>query len=358
MKTRKIRRFISFAFAMTACLSLIAGNVYAVEDNSQEIVSEEPIPPGTIPEWIPKNFDDTVSLYNEYGATCIKDDVVCFIRDVSFSSSNYTYKLDFDEDSSVQDWLSCETYSDTSYNFEVICFAIPADSNLIYTSYNEDSKGVKREVYTFNFVSDSEGNITETDILGWIPDSVPEYDAFIQNNGNVSLHDDYIVYCNDVNYSTGVEIIFEQLGTAEIEEIYSEDVKKAELQMQGNKSHIVKVYKAVSEGTIKVNWTVAQPWNVEQSKESEEIRYFKVDDTLSVSEITEEEFNNPIPVAVRGDANDDGEFDISDAVMLCNWLLGNGELTCWENVDLCKDDRIDVFDFCILKSEVPLEPKQ
>ena len=47
---------------------------------------------------------------------------------------------------------------------------------------------------------------------------------------------------------------------------------------------------------------------------------------------------------VKGDANADGYFDISDVVMLQNWLLGSGELNCWQNVDLCEDQKIDIFD--------------
>lgn len=50
-----------------------------------------------------------------------------------------------------------------------------------------------------------------------------------------------------------------------------------------------------------------------------------------------------------GDANYDGKVTVADAVMLQKWLLGSGELTCWQNVDLCKDERIDVFDLCLLK---------
>lgn len=56
--------------------------------------------------------------------------------------------------------------------------------------------------------------------------------------------------------------------------------------------------------------------------------------------------------AVKGDANGDGEFNISDVVMLQKWLLGAGDLTCWENVDLCKDGIIDAFDLSLLKREL------
>lgn len=46
----------------------------------------------------------------------------------------------------------------------------------------------------------------------------------------------------------------------------------------------------------------------------------------------------------NGDANGDGTVNVADAIVLQKWLLGSGNLTNWENVDLCKDGRIDVFD--------------
>lgn len=54
---------------------------------------------------------------------------------------------------------------------------------------------------------------------------------------------------------------------------------------------------------------------------------------------------------VLGDANDDGSLTIADILMVEKWLLGYGEITNWENVNLCKDEKIDVFDFCLLKKE-------
>ncbi|MDE6502070.1 MAG: dockerin type I repeat-containing protein, partial [Ruminococcus sp.] len=47
---------------------------------------------------------------------------------------------------------------------------------------------------------------------------------------------------------------------------------------------------------------------------------------------------------VKGDANDDNEFTVADAVMLQKWLLGSGELTNWQNADLFEDGIIDIFD--------------
>ena len=55
---------------------------------------------------------------------------------------------------------------------------------------------------------------------------------------------------------------------------------------------------------------------------------------------------------VKGDANDDNQFTIADAVMLQNWLLGSGELTNWHNADLCEDGIIDVFDMVEMRKHL------
>lgn len=55
---------------------------------------------------------------------------------------------------------------------------------------------------------------------------------------------------------------------------------------------------------------------------------------------------------VIGDANGDGAFNVADIVTVQKWLVGSGELTCWENADLCSDNIIDVFDLCMMKNEL------
>lgn len=53
-------------------------------------------------------------------------------------------------------------------------------------------------------------------------------------------------------------------------------------------------------------------------------------------------------VDVKGDANGDGVCSIADAVMVQKYILGAGNITLWKNVDLCNDNKIDVYDYCIL----------
>ena len=52
---------------------------------------------------------------------------------------------------------------------------------------------------------------------------------------------------------------------------------------------------------------------------------------------------------IVGDVNADGVFNVADVVMMQKWLLCAGELTDWQAGDLCRDERIDVFDLCLMK---------
>lgn len=52
---------------------------------------------------------------------------------------------------------------------------------------------------------------------------------------------------------------------------------------------------------------------------------------------------------VKGDVNADGGFSVADVVMMQKYLLGSDTLTDWKAGDLCEDNRIDVFDLCLMK---------
>ena len=60
------------------------------------------------------------------------------------------------------------------------------------------------------------------------------------------------------------------------------------------------------------------------------------------------------PVMTMGDVNGDSEFNIADAVLLQKWLLGSPDtqLTNLKAADFCKDNRLDVFDLCLMKRDL------
>lgn len=56
----------------------------------------------------------------------------------------------------------------------------------------------------------------------------------------------------------------------------------------------------------------------------------------------------------EGDVNADGEFTISDVVVLQKWLLNvpDVKLADWQSADICKDDTINGFDLCRMKRKL------
>lgn len=56
-------------------------------------------------------------------------------------------------------------------------------------------------------------------------------------------------------------------------------------------------------------------------------------------------------IGLMGDVNNDGEFNVSDAVLFQKWLLAvkNVEIANWKAADFYDDDRLDVFDFCLMR---------
>ena len=61
-----------------------------------------------------------------------------------------------------------------------------------------------------------------------------------------------------------------------------------------------------------------------------------------------------IPSVIKGDVNADGEFNISDLVFLQKWLLASPDtkLKNWQAGDICEDNRLDVFDLCLMRRDL------
>ncbi len=60
------------------------------------------------------------------------------------------------------------------------------------------------------------------------------------------------------------------------------------------------------------------------------------------------EIRNICSSFIRGDANQDGEVDISDPIYISNYLQGSAELGCWDAADVNDDERIDEEDYLYL----------
>jgi len=56
----------------------------------------------------------------------------------------------------------------------------------------------------------------------------------------------------------------------------------------------------------------------------------------------------------NGDVNADGAFNVSDVILLQKWLLAvpNTHLANWKAADFCEDEKLNVFDLCLMKREL------
>lgn len=334
--------------------------------------------PPEIPDWIPQTFAEALHFNNKYGRTHIEDGLICCVRNKSlderyeytteysgddsmglltYSSETYNFvmpeKPDKSDTEAYQEYLDFlhENYISESYveffgdikanfEYEVTVYGMnPASSAEInwIKKYKETDKTMNTE--TFSFEASEDGEITQTDIYGWFPDCLGEC-----NFEKISIVNGCIVYCDDVCYDGGLSLIFEQTGTAELECVASGDFYGTSVMIAppGTSPVVVRAYKPLNAGQVKVTFTQAQDWKGGMVGDTV-VKYYDVDEDGNITEVEG---------ISAGDCNGDGQFTISDVVMFQKWLSGTGEITNWKNADFTWDNNLDIFDLTLMKQEL------
>lgn len=336
--------------------------------------------PEALPDWIPQNFNEALEFNNQYGKTHIEDGILCYVwqekDDVSYrttdtlgtdsvlSDQSYTYVLPEKPDESdteayaryVEELKSVgfnEYFADNGYlpdfKYHVTVYTphISEDEEFtIERASDWDGNDEPDDIETLSFrVGD--GEVTETDILGWLPDCITEYNDFLEKNGAASIHGNNIVYCADVNYSTGSNLAMDQDGTAVLEKVTTSQCSKlyAHDLFAGETSYFIDVYQPVSDGTVDVTWRVKLldfEWNPDNPNTVRK-KYEVSENGSVITDVTNGR--------VMGDVNIDGEFSIADVLLLQKWLLAapDTSLSDWKAADFCQDGRLDVFDLSMMK---------
>ena len=487
MKTRLIA-FLTTGVMLTSSAAMPA--VMAAD----KVVTDPVI--GTVPDWVPQDFAEAMQFYNTHGKSYTADNVICLVRpilnnneikyefDISgsmttvntpASSQPKVYELEIPEKPDPDDFEAVKAYeeycesiglyshnydffeeyaaSETKYAFEVELFQVLDGLGLTVTWY-EKTGDERKATEEFSF-ENKDGTIAETDLYGWLPDCIPEFNEFLFENGRASVYENYVVYCADIDYSTGVSLDVKQSGKGAIKEFFESDCNAFELiPVAGGVSTSVKLYKATKDGTVDVKWSVGREWSDEPSydwtdgkfeikdnrkvitdlspnrkgttvftlidkdtgelieipdgayayilKETIQSPYtsevFEVNanpcsvnyiDAYDINwrysfhlgsssgwydspefEVTSQE-SDRVEVTCRlkwnpsGDVNEDGSFNIADVVLLQRWLLGmeNMEIADWKAADYCRDNKLNVFDLCLMKRKMfaaastePVEP--
>ena len=458
MKLKKLTAaFIAVATAITP-LSFNAPSSTAFADNSSTIAA--------LPEWIPSDFDSASEFRNTYGATHIDNGLICIVcpdrARKGRSEDTYGFELRATENMGQELKHEIYTYEYTETCFDVFVYKPQKQGNIDLTvvdphdqvkpSDNDtDSETEPSEIAEYNFAVDQNLNITETDIFSWLPDSMTEYSAYTKKNGEVSVKDNYVVFCT---------MKIEQFGDRwepdsnnkndKLKYLLTSDCTMPAFDLYCDAPiEQIYVYQAVEDGHAKLSWTrtstvrpdpndpnpytltadcaildnaktVLLPGQVKvtltDSDTNEPIVYQNDSDTdfsymlfrecnlgdgyvenpavtglktnpsiiryADLSEDREYTFhleqsssvkdysvlkdetsvvrndNNSYELVFKlkytptGDINDDGEFNIADALLLTKWLLAapDAELKNWKAADFCNDDILDAFDLCLMKS--------
>lgn len=247
-----------------------------------------------LPSWIPTGLEETIDFYNQYGATHIEDGLICIVFEESLNEI-YSYEAVSTDDSCK---LSREVYenNNSASKYEVVVYR-PNSSGEFNVELNWTYKDTVRKDSSYAFLADDSGEITETDIYAWVPDCITEYNDFQSKYGEASIHENYIVYCGDINYSCGHSLVMEQNGTARIEQIAVSSCgeKTIEVAPPGTTSHNVYIYQAVSDGTVDISWKIGQEWNLDNSIDSNVEKKYEVKNNV-ITDITDNDIEQEFEI--------------------------------------------------------------
>lgn len=216
--------------------------------------------------------------------------------------------------------------------------------------------------YSFGGGDHISGAIAEADTLGIFA----KYGVYMASGWAVSADESYIhaameLYTDYDGKGAKFGDTLVQTNTADIEK---SSAYAAIRGMDESKLNVVLMNKSRTEAqnaNIQIksgaNYDTAKVYGI--TSDSPEIRLLQ-----TVTGINNNEFTLELPAlsvvqielsaadyTMQGDVNMDGTVDIADVRLLQDWLLAKPGVTLknWKAVDLCEDDKLDVFDLCLLK---------
>ncbi len=227
---------------------------------------------GPYPDWVPQDFDAAAEFYNTHGQCYFEDNVICIVRPFrSYSVGAHENYRGVTGSMTMVNTPACNVpafyqpadLGDSDLGkeagFEVGLYTVVPGYDLTVT-IREPIGGSFGDVHAFTF-ENKDGTIVETDLLAWVPDCITEYNEFQKANGTLSLRDNYLCYCADVNNSTGASLMVSQYGEGELKEVlFSKCSEYETIPLDGSSSHAVYVYQPVKAGEVYPKFAVGREW--------------------------------------------------------------------------------------------------
>lgn len=239
----------------------------SANETEKPVISEKS---AELPTWIPQDFSSALDFINSFGATHIDEDYVCLVfqekgeRDVS--GEFVTVSCDSDALENVFE-MHCVNPDENGYAQMTLHISVfravkagtatitPLDSSQDASQGETQATG-KKEFSSYEFSIDSDLNITETDIFGWLPDCAVEYENFTQE-GEVRSRDNYMIFCLSSNAGTPYhwEYVESKYPENDVTPVFTQDCSPVTaIPLSGGKVNRIVLYQGNAGQKYYIQW--------------------------------------------------------------------------------------------------------
>ena len=289
MRLKKIAA--AFAAAATAIAPLSADRLSLFVPSA--VYAADHAMGAALPDWIPDSFESALGFRNTYGATLVKDGLVCVVFKESMAGMSddeqQVSRYEIRTTEGMMKELKRETYSsessETGSCYEVAVYYAPEkqgefavaltdkwaqiciipengydpvlENNTLAQKAGIDLGGVNASAF-YSFEVDKDMEITETDIYGWLPDCAAEYETYKEKNGAVSARNDLVLFCIDKAIGTAyswTSAADEDMFTELFRSSCSMETAKV---LDGGTQRFVAVYRALNSGKGIIRWELGE----------------------------------------------------------------------------------------------------
>ena len=304
------------------------------------------MPDENVPSWAPTSFEQA-SEFPLYKAVSGKL-VLCIPFTVS---EDFDYVLDdpgMAGGSANHKLLSTECYTEGDRGYLVEVYNVLSEGNfgMKWLRVPKEGKSIPQaRLYTLSFEVDETLKARETELNDLFP---ADYDTAGSKDSILYVKNGFILGTGSGSGSTGYSAFMEVTGSAIADPVMERDYSRVPVadhgQMpSGGTQYTTFLYKPVRAGILKVKVGSCRSWDRSEDI-VDAVKYFKVNDDLSLTEITIE----------KGDLNGDKDTTTADLVALSKYLSGAGTLTEQQifAADMKDDNRINAADLSVMKQKL------
>ena len=282
MKHPRLTAAFMAAAALFAPLSPLAPAV----QNAPAVYAETIRSVNELPDWIPNDYESALEFRNTFGATHIDDGLICVVLKETIDKvpkgepqgiKRYELKVTENMAKNLKDSVYGSEDSESCYEVVVYQpqnsgdFGVALIDTWVKSSSLEPELGYVHYCAYYTFNIDADGNITQTDSNGWMPDCITEYNDYVEKNGLISVRGKYLVFCLDSVAGTAYTWQLMLTGFGDYFDGYDlcDCSRETAVPLAGGAMHIIRVFEAKQDGYATVGYEYRDDLVGESDKKAE-----------------------------------------------------------------------------------------